>query len=104
MQRAVADCTAAVVEVENRSEAEVHPDRAELGADHVADGARRGAPLLPVALPQPAELAHRRDSAEAFAEALHAPALVVDADGQSRVAQLLDLFAKNGQLFRILVI
>ena len=74
MQRAVADhAAAAVVEVEHRREAEVDAVRAELGADDVGGGARRLFRQVPVAVPQPAELAHRRDAAEAVAEALHPP-------------------------------
>src|SRR5678815_5590394 len=77
MQRAIADHrAAAIVEVEHRREAEIEAVRAELGGDDVAD--RRGglAPLLPVAVPELAQMAHRRDEGEAFLEALHPPALV----------------------------
>ena len=82
VQRPVADhAAAAVVEVEHRGEAEIHAMRAELRADHVAGRLRRLPALLAVAVPQAPELAHRRDRGKAFAEALHAPALVVDTNG-----------------------
>src|SRR5688572_28486214 len=89
MQRTVADHAAsAVVEVEHRREAEVDAVRAELGADDVGRGARRLFRQLPIAIPQTAELAHRRDAAEAVAEALHPAAFMVDADGQRGLPEL----------------
>ena len=101
MQRAVADHAAsAVVEVEHRREAEVDAVRAELGADDVRRGARRLLRQVPVAVPEPAELAHRRDAAEAVAEALHPAAFMVDADRQCRLSQLFDFFDQCLELVR----
>src|SRR5207253_1050857 len=100
MQRAVADHrAAAIVEVEHRREAEVEPVRAELGCDDVADGARHLAALLAVAVPEFAELSHRRDQREAFLEALHPAALVVYADRQLRLALFPYFFSQKNQLF-----
>src|SRR3982074_1478056 len=85
MQRAIADHAArAVIEIEHRREAEIDAVRRELGPDHVGRRARRVPPLLTVAVPEPPELAHRWNRAEALAKALHAAAFVVDADRQRR--------------------
>ena len=92
MERAIADHAArAVVEVEHRREAEVDAAGAQLGAEHMAGSARRlerahragAAAAGTVVHPHLAEHAHRRQRGEAVgAEALHAAALVVDADEQ----------------------
>ena len=92
MERAVADHSArAVVEVEHRREAEVDAAGAQLGAEHVAGGARRlerphragAGAAAAVVHPHRAEAPHRRQRREAVAaEALDAAALVVDADEQ----------------------
>ena len=105
MQRAIADdAAAAVVEIEHRREAEVDAVRAELGRDDVADGRGRLARRLAVAVPELAELPHRRNRRETFAKALHSPALVVDADRQRRLAQALQVLAQGEQLLRILIV
>ena len=105
MQRTVADHRApAVVEVEHRSEAEIHTVRGELGADDVGDRARRLARRRRVAVPQPPERAHRRNGGEALTKALHPAALVVSAEEQLGLAQSRYLCCETGQLFRVLVI
>ena len=105
MQRAVADHAAStVVEVEHRREAEVDAVRAELRADDVRRGARRLFRQVPVTVPQPAELAHRRDAAEAVAEPLHPAAFMVDADRQCRLSQLSISSTNALELVWVLVI
>src|SRR5574341_835923 len=54
--------------------------------------------------PMAAELAHRRQRGESIAEALHPPALVVDADQQLRLAQRADLLRQGMQLLGALEI
>src|SRR5690606_40460366 len=91
MQRAIADGAArAVVDVEHRREREVDAVRGELGARNVAERAGGAAREVAVPVPEPAELAHRRQRGESGAKALHAPALVIHADGQRRLACALD--------------
>jgi hypothetical protein len=85
------DTGSAVIEVEYRREAQVHADRAQLAADQVADLGGLAQRTEHVAVPPAAELAHRRDAAEALAKTLHAAALVVHADQQLRAAQRMDL-------------
>ena len=81
MQRAVADHRARpVVEVQHRREAEIDAVRPELRTDDVGRAARRLLRERLVAVPQAPQVAHRRDGGEAIPEALHPPALVVDAD------------------------
>ena len=82
VQRAVADhARLAVVHVEHRREGEVHAVRLQLAADHEAAAARGGERLRRIAVPEPAQLATSAGiGGEAVAEALHAPALVVDGD------------------------
>ena len=107
MEGAVADdAAAAVVEVEHRREAEVDAAGAQLGAEHVAGGARRlegahgagAAAGVAVVHPHLAERAHRRQRREAVAaKALDAAAFVVDADEQVG-ADRLDLGGELGEL------
>src|SRR5205823_11152758 len=82
-----------VVEVEHRREAEIDAVGGKLRGDDVGGAARRLARRLAVAVPEPAELPHRRNRRETFAKALHSPALVVDADRQRRLAQALQVLA-----------
>src|SRR5205807_1925238 len=53
--------------------------------------ARRLARRAALAVPPPTELAHRGDRGKAVAKPLYAPAFVVDADRQRRLAQALDV-------------
>ena len=58
-----------------------------------------------VARPQASEAAHRRDTGEAAAaEALHAPALVIDRDQKRRCARCVDVRRQAQQLRRIDVV
>src|SRR6266446_5126156 len=92
VQRAVADGRAgSVVEVEHRREAEI---------DAVGGAARRLARRLAVAVPELAELSHRRNRRETFAKSLYSPALVVDADRQRRRAQAFQVLTQGEQLLR----
>src|SRR5258706_11153333 len=103
VQRAIADDRArAVVEIQHRREAEIDAVRRELGADDVGDRGRRLAARGTVAVPQAAQLAHRRNRAEALAKALHAAALVVDADRQRGLAQAPDLVRQRAELLAAL--
>ncbi len=72
-----------MVEVEHRREAEVDAAGAQLGAEHVAGGCGGIGGGQRILHPHLAKHAHRRQVREAVgAEALHAPAFVVDADEQ----------------------
>ena len=105
VQRAIADHrAAAIVEIEHRREAEVDAVGAELGRDDVADRAGGLFGEITVAIPQSSERAHRRNGGEALAKALHAPALVIDAHRQRRLAQPLDVRGERGELFRVFVV
>src|SRR2546428_12182690 len=105
VQRAVADGRAgSVVEVEHRREAEIDAMGGKLRGDDVGGAARRLARRLAVAVPEPAELSHRRNRRETFAKSLYSPALVVDADRQRRLAQPLDVLGERAQLLWILVV
>jgi hypothetical protein len=101
-----------MVEVENRREAEVDAAGAQLGAEHVASGARRvqrthrayastRAAGAAVVHPELAEHAHRRQVGEAVAaKALDATAFVIDADEQV-VADRFHLGGKLGELLPV---
>src|SRR5712664_86552 len=105
VQRTVADGRAgAVIEVEHRREAEIDAVRGKLGGDDEGGAARRLARRVAVAVPELAELPHRRNRRETFAKSLYSPAFVVDADRQRRLAQALDVLGERAQLLRILVI
>src|SRR6266513_5559141 len=97
-------CAGAVIEIEHRREAEIDAVRGKLRGDDVGGAARRLARRAALAVPPPTELAHRRDRGEAVAKPLYAPAFVIDADRQRRLAQPLDVLGERAQLIRILVI
>src|SRR6266513_473417 len=97
-------CAGAVIEIEHRREAEIDAVRGKLRGDDVGGAARRLARRAALAVPPPTELAHRRDRGEAVAKPLYAPAFVVDADRQRRLAQPLDVLGERAQLLRIFVI
>jgi len=78
--------------------------RAELGGNDVADRRGRLPGGVAVAIPQLAERAHRRDGAEAGAEALYPSAFVVDAHRQRGLALALDVCRQGGELLGALVI
>src|SRR5947209_4217035 len=97
VQRTVADGRAgSVVEVEHRREAEIDAVGGKLRGDDVGGAARRLARRLAVAVPEPAELSHRRNRRETFAKSLYSPTLVVDAERQRRRAQ--EFFQLPGKL------
>ncbi len=101
VQRAIADhARLAVVHVQHGSEAEVHAVGLQLATDHEAAAARGGERLRGIAVPELAQLGHRRDGREAVAEALHAAALVVGGDQELRRAQLADRVRELDQLQR----
>src|SRR5438445_9928972 len=105
VQRTVADGRAGpVVEVEHRREAEIYPVRSQLRGDDVGVAARRLARRLAVAVPELAELSHRRNRRETFAKSLYSPALVVDPDRQRRLAQAFPVLTQGEQLLRILIV
>src|SRR5256885_1881696 len=105
VQRTVADGRAgSVVEVEHRREAEIDAVGGKLRGDDVGGAARRLARRLAVAVPELAELSHRRNRRETFAKALYSPALVVDAGRQRRLAQAFQVLAQGEQLLRILIV
>ena len=96
VQRTVADGLAgAVIQVEHRREAEIDAVRGKLRGDDVGGAARRLARRAALAVPPPTELAHRGDRGEAVAKPLYAPAFVVDADRQRRLAQALDVLGER---------
>ena len=105
VQRTVADGRAgSVVEVEHRREAEIDAVGGKLRGDDVGGAARRLARRLAVAVPELAELSHRRNRRETFAKSLYSPALVVDADRQRRRALAFQVLTQGEQLLRILIV
>ncbi len=98
------DAGGVVIQVQYRSETQVHAHGAQFGADRVADLGGLAAGRQHVAIPQPAQVPHRGDRAEALAEALHSPAFVVDADQQLRAAQRMDFRRHVTQLRRRVVV
>ena len=77
---------------------------AELGGDDVADRRRGLFRRIAVAVPELAEQTHRRNGRKALAEALHAPAFVVHANWQRRLALPLDIRGELRELLGIFVV
>ena len=91
MQRAIADDRAlAVVEIEDRREAEIDARGAKLGGDRPAQARGFARRAGDIAVPPLAQRAHRRYRREAVAKALHPSAFVIDGDQQRRLAQRAD--------------
>ncbi len=98
------DATDAAIEIEHWREAEIDIGGPQLGR-HQPAGRRRHRPRpARLAVVDLAEAAHRRQHREALAEALHAPALVIDADQQPRRAQRVNFGAEFGELARGFVV
>ena len=79
-KRAVADRLVSAAQVHHRREAEIHPGRADLTGHQPGVFVRqvkRGVAIAPI---ERVEALQRRQVAVALAEALHAPAFLVDAD------------------------
>src|SRR5437899_10728904 len=105
VQRPIADGRARpVVEVEHRREAEIYAVGGKLSGDDVGGTARRLARRLAVAVPELAELSHRRNRREPFPKSLYPPAFVVDADRKRRRAQPFYFLAQDEQLPRIFIV
>ena len=87
MQCAVADHLGETeVAVDAGREAHVDPDRAQLGRHEPTQRRRGFQRALLILVVEAAERAKRRQGEERLAEALHAPAFVVDGDEQRRRA------------------
>ena len=85
VERAVADHAALpVIDVQHRRETEVHAAGAQFRGQHITGLLRQMARALRMRVPDLAELAHRGDLREAFAETLHPAALVIHRDQQRR--------------------
>ncbi len=99
VERAIADhAAAAIVEVEHRRERQVDIAGAQLGRQHIAAGHRGAGRGQHIAIPQLAQLRHRRQMGEAVGlAALHAAAFMVNAD-QHVVAQRANLARQRHQL------
>ena len=96
VERAVADDLAqAVIEVHAGREAEIDPDRPQLGGEEPADRVGAAQPLLPILIESPADEARRRQRGKALAKALHPPALMIGGDQQMRRADRADRRAKR---------
>ena len=65
-------------------EAEIDPDGTELGGQEPADRMRATQPLLPILIETTTDEARGGQRRKAFAEALHAAALVIGGDQQMR--------------------
>src|SRR6266446_1160465 len=105
VQRTVADGRAgAVIEVEHRREAEIDAVGGQLRAHDVGGAARRLARRVAVAVPELAELSHRRNRREPFPKSLYAPAFVVYTDRQRRLTQAFQVLTQGEQLLRIVII
>ncbi len=101
MERAIADHAAcAMVEVEHRREREIDAMVGKLARDRGADPVRFPRRPGDIAIPSLAQRAHRRDRGEALAKALHAPAFMVDADQELRVAHAPDRCRQRRELRR----
>ena len=99
MEGPIADHGArSIVEVEDRRETEIDTTGAELRSERPPDARRLPRGGRDVAIPELAEPPHRRNRSEALAEALDAPALVIDRDQRRRVAQRADLRAQRFEL------
>ena len=100
MKRPVADHTAdAVIEIDAGREAHVDRDRAQLGGHQPAALPRQLPAGRGIEIVLAADGAHRRQHGEIFAEALHAPTLVIDGHQQWRCARGADL---GDQTFELL--
>ena len=87
VKRAIADDSArAVVDIEDRSEAEVDAVHAQLGSEQSAQSHCFAGGCRDVAVPRLAERPHRRDRGESVAKALHAPTFVIDRNQKRRIA------------------
>ena len=79
MERAIADDLAhAVVEIDAGREGQIHAVRAQLGGHEPAHGTRQRQALPGVEVEFVADAPRRRQRRESRAEALHAPAFLVD--------------------------
>ena len=98
------DAGAAAAEVEHGGEGQVHVEGAQLRRHQPAQalGGLQRRPAVPV--PQAAEGGCGRKPREAGAEALHAPALLVDGDQEPWSAQGVDLARQRRELLRRLVV
>ena len=89
-----------IIEIEHGDETEIDAAHGQLAGDARADplglvvGHRR------VAIPALTELSHRRHRRETFAKALHASALVIDADEQRRIAHRANRRGQRLELLR----
>ncbi len=100
MQRAVADdLRETAVEIDARREAHVDADGAQLGRHEPTAGAGRLQREIAVLVVEPSELAKRRQPEERLAEALHAPAFLIDGHEQRRLTNGMDL---GGELRELL--
>ena len=80
MKGAIADDLAhAVVEIDAGRERQIHAMRAQLGGHEPAHGARQREAMPGIEVEFVADAARRRQQREVRAEALHAPAFLVDA-------------------------
>ena len=105
VQGAVADHAGdAVIEVEHRREAEIDAVRAQFRGHDITDFARQRPGTLWMRIMDPPQRPHRRQTREALAETLHAPAFLIGRDQKRRRLERADLRGEAGKLCRALVI
>ena len=91
------------MQIQHRGEAEINAELAQFVSDDDAHRFRQFAGKQRAAVKTAAERAHRRNGGEAFAETLHPPAFLIDADNRVRPLRA-DGGAETFQLRRTAVI